>query len=226
MGRGFALGCFFEQGKNRGGELQVQGRGDLDVKRRTVDDGSGMSDGFDELTIVRRPGAKAESLGVGSDEKALVKRLRGLGTIKAFASQCLGREPIRADPFQGIRDRNRQEGGPMRAGCGKNRVDQLAAQTGSSRIVNGDILATRVDVLESARDTFVPLGAAVDDVNIHEGNAGPISTLEEVAVFGGDGHDDLGNVVAVDERLNGVQPDSTARQFTVDLLLLGIAKPR
>ena len=81
-----------------------------------------------------------------------------------------------------------------------------------------------LDDLERAGDRVAALCAAFDHLDVHESHVGPIAALEELAVLGGDRHDDLRDVVAIDERLDGTQPDRTPFQLGVDLLLLRVAE--
>ena len=54
----------------------------------------------------------------------------------------------------------------------------------------------------------------------------PVAAIEHLAILGGDRHDDLGDVVAIDKRLDRAQPDGPAIELGIDLLLLRVAEPR
>ncbi len=85
---------------------------------------------------------------------------------------------------------------------------------------------SRVDRLECPGDRIGALGPALDHLDIHEGDAGSIAALEQLAILGRDRQDHLADVVAVDERLDRVEPDGPSVQLGVDLLLLGVAESR
>ena len=68
------------------------------------------------------------------------------------------------------------------------------------------------------------LGSTVDDLDVHEGHVRAIAPLEQFTVLGVDGQDRLGDVLTVEERLDGPEPDGTTLQFRVDLLVLRVAE--
>ncbi len=108
----------------------------------------------------------------------------------------------------------------------EDRIDQLVREARPGGVVDRDVLAFRVDKLERAGDGVGALGPAVDHLDVHERHAGAVAALEHLAILGGDRHDDLADVVAVDERLDRPQPDGSPIELGIDLLLLRVAKPR
>src|SRR5262249_29396217 len=66
----------------------------------------------------------------------------------------------------------------------------------------------------------------LDHLDIHEGHARAEPPLEQLAILRRDHDERLGHVVAVDERLDGPQPDRPAIDLGEDLLLLRVAEPR
>ena len=101
----------------------------------------------------------------------------------------------------------------------EDRVDQLPRCEGPGRVVHGDEFAGRVDPLQAGRDRVEALGAPIDDLDIKERDVGPIAPVEPLAILRRDGDDQLRHVLAVDERLDGPEPDGPTADLVVDLLL-------
>ena len=114
----------------------------------------------------------------------------------------------------------------MSSGGLEDGVDQFVGEAGPGGVVDRDVVAFRVDELERAGDGVGTLGPAVDHLDVHERHAGAVAALEHLAILGGDRHDDLGDVVAVDKRLDRPQPDGSPIELGIDLLLLRVAEPR
>ena len=96
------------------------------------------------------------------------------------------------DSLDRLGDRDGQQGrAVLRAAC-EDGVDQRGAQARPGRVVDRDELAAGVDHLESPGDRVGALGAALDHLDVHERDAGPVAPLEQLAVLRRDRQDDLG----------------------------------
>ena len=223
----FAAG-FGEGVEDGGGEAEVGGGGDFEVHESGFDDGAGVAQSFDELGVVGDGGAEVEAgaVGVGAEDEFAAEDLGGLREVEVFAVYGFGGEMGVVGAFDGVGDGCGEERCAMVAGGCENGVDLSGGEAGAGGVVDGDEVAGIGDEFEGARDGVGAFGAAFDDLDIEEGDAGLVAAFEELAVFGGDDDEDVADVFAIDEGFGGAEPDCAAVELGVDLFLFGVTKAR
>ena len=99
------------------------------------------------------------ALRIGLQEQISAENLGSLGEVEVLAGHGAGGEVIVADSLDRVGDPHGQQGGAVSSGGVEDGVDQLVGEARPGGVVNGDIIAFRVDVLERAGDGVGPLGA-------------------------------------------------------------------
>ena len=187
----------------------------------------GLADRLDELRVVGHAGAEPRPVGVGAEEQLAAEDLGRLGQVEVAPGTVS--VVSRSASTRLIVSATGRPGGPRRARGppSKTASTRLGGQAGAGRVVDGDELAGGVHDLERPGDRVGPLRAAVDDLDVQEGDVRlGTGSSNSSRSSGRDDDDRLGDVVAVDERLDRPEPDGAAVELGEDLLLLRVAEPR
>ncbi len=186
----------------------------------------GMSDRLDELAVVGDILADAGAMSIRLAEELAAKDLGGLGQVEPIAGDGFDDQPLPTDPLDRLGDRDGQQRGAVLASGGEDGVDEVRGQARPGGVVDRHELATGVHHLQRLGDRVGPLGSALDHLDIHEGHAGAVSPLEQLAILPSDRQDHLADVIPVHERLDGPKPYGPPVELLVDFLLLRVAESR
>ena len=107
----------------------------------------------------------------------------------------------------------------------KHGIDPLSCKAGAGSIVNGDEITGRVSDGDGFCDSFEPFPTTVDHRQAQKGNIGGISAEEFFAILSSDGDDDLADIITIQERFHGPEPDWAAIKLLKDLFFVGFAEP-